>query len=311
MGCRLTPPGILVDGKSRAKGERMAVTVLVPDEEGRAALAGLDSVEPVVYDPGVKWPEQAPSAEVLVVPWQTDTRGGVLAGLRDLPTLRMVQTLSAGYEAWEGQLPDGVLLVNGRGAHGRSSAELVMAGLLAVYPQGAAVLAPQGRQPGGRARPLQRRAGNGRAAGRVPAGAAVPGRPGRAPVGPASGRDAGHQTGAHPRRGGPGAEPAGPAGAVRRHGDAGGTVGPGRGARVRRGAGPARPARRGGADGPVQRPDPPPGRREVPGPDAGPGGAGQRGPRAGGGPRRAAGRADRGPPAGRAGRDRSGTAATG
>ena len=121
----------------------MAVTVLVPDEEGRAALAGLDSVEPVVYDPGVKWPEQAPSAEVLVVPWQTDTREWVLAGLRDLPKLRMVQTLSAGYEAWEGQLPDGVLLVNGRGAHGRSSAELVMAGLLAVYRQVPQFLADQ------------------------------------------------------------------------------------------------------------------------------------------------------------------------
>jgi phosphoglycerate dehydrogenase-like enzyme len=121
----------------------MAVTVLVPSEEGRAALAGLDSVEPVVYDPGAEWPEQAQSAEVLVVPWQVSTRDWVVAGLRDLPKLRMVQTLSAGYEVWEGRLPEGVLLVNGRGAHGRSSAELVMAGLLAVYRQVPVFLADQ------------------------------------------------------------------------------------------------------------------------------------------------------------------------
>ena len=111
----------------------MTVTALVPNELGRAALAGLDSVEPVVYEPGGEWPEQASSAEVLVVPWQAGLRDRMVASMRELPKLRLVQTLSAGTEVWEGRLPTGVLLSNGRGANGGSTAELAMAGLLAIY----------------------------------------------------------------------------------------------------------------------------------------------------------------------------------
>jgi phosphoglycerate dehydrogenase-like enzyme len=118
-----------------AEEERMTVTVLVPTEEGRAALAGLDSVDPVVYEPGGQLPEQAPSAEVIVVAAPNGAPERLLAALRDLPKLRMVQTLSAGTELWEGRLPAGVLLSNARGAHGGATAELAAAGLLAVYRQ--------------------------------------------------------------------------------------------------------------------------------------------------------------------------------
>jgi phosphoglycerate dehydrogenase-like enzyme len=111
----------------------MTVTVLVPGEVGRAALAGLDSVDPVRYTPGGKWPDQASSAEVLVVPAAERSPERLLAAMRELPKLRMVQTLSAGTELWEGRLPDGVLLSNARGAHGGATAELAMAGLLALY----------------------------------------------------------------------------------------------------------------------------------------------------------------------------------
>ena len=113
----------------------MTVTVLVPSEEGRAALAGLESVHPVVYKPGGQLPEQASSAEVMVVPAPDRAPERLLATLRDLPKLRMVQTLSAGTELWEGRLPDGVLLSNARGAHGGATAELAAAGLLATYRQ--------------------------------------------------------------------------------------------------------------------------------------------------------------------------------
>lgn len=51
----------------------------------------------------------------------------------ELPELRLVQTLNAGYEQWLPHLPDGVVLSNGRGAHGGSSAEWVVAALLAIY----------------------------------------------------------------------------------------------------------------------------------------------------------------------------------
>jgi phosphoglycerate dehydrogenase-like enzyme len=113
----------------------MTVTVLVPSEEGRAALAGLELAEPVRYTPGEPWPEQAPSAEVLVVPAPAHDPGQLLAAMGELPKLRLVQTLSAGTELWEGKLPDGVLLSNARGANGGATAELAMAGLLALYRQ--------------------------------------------------------------------------------------------------------------------------------------------------------------------------------
>ena len=96
----------------------MTVTVLVPSEAGRVALAGLDSVEPVRYTPGEEWPEQASSAEVLVVPAPDRSPERLLAAMHELPKLRLVQTLSAGTELWEGRLPGGVLLSNARGAHG-------------------------------------------------------------------------------------------------------------------------------------------------------------------------------------------------
>ena len=113
----------------------MTVTVLVPSEDGRTALTRLDWAEPVRYQPGEPWPEQASSAEVLVVPAPCRDPGQLLAAMRELPKLRMVQTLSAGTELWEGKLPDGVLLSNARGANGGATAELAMAGLLAVYRQ--------------------------------------------------------------------------------------------------------------------------------------------------------------------------------
>ena len=121
----------------------MTVTVLVPSEEGRVALTGLDYVDPVRYTPGEPWPDQASSAEVLVVPAASRDPGQLLAAMRELPKLQMMQTLSAGTELWEGKLPDGVLLSNARGAHGGSTAELATAGLLAVYRQVPQFLADQ------------------------------------------------------------------------------------------------------------------------------------------------------------------------
>ncbi|MET0705149.1 MAG: NAD(P)-dependent oxidoreductase, partial [Mycobacterium sp.] len=55
------------------------------------------------------------------------------ARFAELPDLRLIQTLNAGFEQWLPLLPDGVMLSNGRGAHGGSSAEWAVAALLAVY----------------------------------------------------------------------------------------------------------------------------------------------------------------------------------
>ena len=121
----------------------MTVTALVFDEQGRAALAQLEMVEPVVYEPGAGWPEQAASAEVLVVPPLARIADQLLAAMRELPKLRMVQTLSAGTELWDGKLPEGVLLSNARGANGGATAELAVTGLLALYREVPQFLADQ------------------------------------------------------------------------------------------------------------------------------------------------------------------------
>lgn len=52
--------------------------------------------------------------------------------LAALPALRAVQLVSAGVEPWLPVVPEGVQLYNGRGVHGASTAELAVAGMLAV-----------------------------------------------------------------------------------------------------------------------------------------------------------------------------------
>jgi phosphoglycerate dehydrogenase-like enzyme len=109
----------------------MTMTVLVPSDEGRAALADLENVSLVVYDPDEPMPGGAVDAEVLVVPPRRAR--ALLAAMRDMPKLRLVQTLSAGIEQWQGLLPDGVRLSNARGAHGGSTAEWAIAALLVIF----------------------------------------------------------------------------------------------------------------------------------------------------------------------------------
>src|SRR6266536_6631061 len=55
--------------------------------------------------------------------------------LGGLPELRVVQLLSAGADAFVGRLPAAVTLCDGRGVHGSSTSEWVLAGLLAAVRQ--------------------------------------------------------------------------------------------------------------------------------------------------------------------------------
>jgi phosphoglycerate dehydrogenase-like enzyme len=109
----------------------VTISVLVPDDHGVDALSGVDGVSPVRYQAGEPWPAAAADAQVLVPQFLAkDNVAELLAGL---PELKYVQLLSAGAETWIGKLPAGVLLSTCRGAHGGSTAEWVVAGLLAVY----------------------------------------------------------------------------------------------------------------------------------------------------------------------------------
>ncbi|GAA4421797.1 2-hydroxyacid dehydrogenase [Actinokineospora soli] len=108
----------------------MTVTVLVPDQRGAEALAAVAGVEALVYRDLDDLPPGAEKAQVLVPGF--GVRPG--ADLVDrLPSLRLVQLLTAGAEAWIGTLPDDVLVSTCRGAHGAPTAEWVVTALLTVY----------------------------------------------------------------------------------------------------------------------------------------------------------------------------------
>jgi phosphoglycerate dehydrogenase-like enzyme len=105
--------------------------VLVPGDLSLDVSDTPPNIEAVLYQPGEPWPAGHLDASVVVVGY--DKAPAVGARFAELPHLRLVQTLNAGYEQWLPLVPPGVMLSNGRGAHGGSSAEWVVAALLAIY----------------------------------------------------------------------------------------------------------------------------------------------------------------------------------
>lgn len=105
-------------------------TVLVPDERGMFALAGIPHVHAVAYDPErPHLPVGAGDAEILVAHRLDPAESAPL--FAQLPRLRMVQLFSSGVERWTHVVPDGVALSNADRAHGGAVAEWVVAQLLA------------------------------------------------------------------------------------------------------------------------------------------------------------------------------------
>src|SRR3712207_632686 len=105
--------------------------VLVPYEEGVAALAAVPGVQAVRYDVDGPLPPEAATAEVLVPPFLASAQ--VVELVQHLPEVRLVQLLTAGAENWVGRLPEHVALSDCRGAHGGATAEWIVAVLLAVH----------------------------------------------------------------------------------------------------------------------------------------------------------------------------------
>ncbi|MGW4242626.1 2-hydroxyacid dehydrogenase [Nocardia sp. NPDC004722] len=110
----------------------MTVTVLVPDEHGFAAVSRLEGVRALRYTLGEPLPAGADEAEIFV-PTFLANRPETVELARSLPKLRLVQLLTAGAELWVGKLPAEVMISTGRGAHGASTAEWAITGLLTVY----------------------------------------------------------------------------------------------------------------------------------------------------------------------------------
>jgi phosphoglycerate dehydrogenase-like enzyme len=105
-------------------------TICLPDTEAKAAVGDLPGVEVLIWGDTDAPPPGAERVEFLVPPYMTG--GAAPELLAGLPELKVIQLLSAGVEPWLDRVPDGVVLCNGRGIHGASTAELGVAGLLSV-----------------------------------------------------------------------------------------------------------------------------------------------------------------------------------
>ncbi|WP_375485619.1 2-hydroxyacid dehydrogenase [uncultured Jatrophihabitans sp.] len=106
-------------------------TVSVPTADAPDLLGDLpDGVRVVVWDGHGEPPDGAQDIELFVGRYDTPPPSRDV--FEALPRLRVVQLVSAGVEPWLPVVPDGVVLCNGRGIHGASTAELAVAGMLAL-----------------------------------------------------------------------------------------------------------------------------------------------------------------------------------
>ena len=106
--------------------------VCLPSEAASGLADALPAgVDVVVWDGQAEHPDRLAQTELWVPEfgWHAlDRLGDVLAAM---PSLRVIQLTSAGYDHLAGRIPDGIVLCNGRGIHGGSTAEWVLAAVLA------------------------------------------------------------------------------------------------------------------------------------------------------------------------------------
>ncbi|MFD8819065.1 2-hydroxyacid dehydrogenase [Streptomyces sp. NPDC059627] len=111
-------------------GDRPMMTVSVPDEAARIELGSLpDGIRVLVWNGVDEIPAHGHEIEFFVGRFNTRPSRRTL---ESLPRLRVVQLVSAGVEPWLPVVPEGVVLCNGRGVHGGSTAELAVGGMTAM-----------------------------------------------------------------------------------------------------------------------------------------------------------------------------------
>jgi phosphoglycerate dehydrogenase-like enzyme len=103
--------------------------VCLPDAQARDCVGTLPSgIDVVIWDgagdpvPGIE------GVEVLVPPYMRPPTS--TESLKAMTGLRLIQLLSAGVDSWLKRVPPGVILCNGRGVHGGSTAELAVGGIV-------------------------------------------------------------------------------------------------------------------------------------------------------------------------------------
>jgi phosphoglycerate dehydrogenase-like enzyme len=104
-------------------------TVCVPNEAARDGIPPVpEAVRIIMWDGFGDPPAGVADTEFLLGAYMGKPMP--VESLAMMPRLRVIQLLSAGIDLWRPVLPEGVLLCNGRGVHGGSTAELAVTGIL-------------------------------------------------------------------------------------------------------------------------------------------------------------------------------------
>lgn len=115
---------------ANAPGGPPTLTVALPDAALAAALRDASDAVPVVWDGVGDADGDLALTEIWVPSKAVVSERQRREALRRLPRLRAVQLLSAGADGWIDIMPPGVELHDGRGVHGSSTSEWVMAAVL-------------------------------------------------------------------------------------------------------------------------------------------------------------------------------------
>lgn len=108
--------------------------IWVPTEAVAQALAGLDGARVEVHAPdSSNLPPSAADVEFYVPPFFP--RPDAVAAMKRMPKLKVVQTLTAGFDKVRPHVPAGAVLCNARGVHDASTAEWVVGAILAAIRQ--------------------------------------------------------------------------------------------------------------------------------------------------------------------------------
>lgn len=116
----------------------MPSTILVSsepdDRDGYEYLNAVPGLTLAEYDPNdLRLDETQRAAELLMPPYRGSHRP--LPLIKELPSLRMVQLLSAGVDEWRPKVPGHVVVASARGAHAGPVSEWVMSAILAQLRQ--------------------------------------------------------------------------------------------------------------------------------------------------------------------------------
>jgi len=106
-------------------------SICLPDETARQHVQPLpDGIEVVVWDGNCSPMPAVDGVDMLVPSYGTAAPGAAVVARYS--NLRVIQLLTAGVEPWLDLVPPGVVLCDGRGVHGASTAELAVAGVLSL-----------------------------------------------------------------------------------------------------------------------------------------------------------------------------------